>query len=170
MNLIRIQELTLACVQSLWAPALHRRYSYSQSWCHSPLRILNQQTFKIKNICVNNKKGILSHLQQHVARFDASIGSHGSSLHDGADVNTPVAPFVALAHDADTQKVVLLCQCWEKQKNNKQVKGFLKAQRIKEKRAGNYRPMFRVTVMMFSDIVESVMLLKEEACNHTAYI
>lgn len=30
--------------------------------------------------------------------------------------------------------------------------------------------MFRVTVMMFSDIVESVMLLKEEACNHTPYI
>lgn len=27
--------------------------------------------------------------------------------------------------------------------------------------------MLRVTVMMFSDIVESVMLLKEEACNHT---
>lgn len=26
--------------------------------------------------------------------------------------------------------------------------------------------MLRVTVMMFSDIVESVMLLKEEACNH----
>lgn len=46
----------------------------------------------------------------------------------------------------------------------------MKAQRIKEKTAGNYRPMFRVTVMMFSDIVESVMLLKEDACNHTPYI
>lgn len=30
--------------------------------------------------------------------------------------------------------------------------------------------MLRVTVMMFSDIVESVMLLKEEACNHKQYI
>lgn len=28
---------------------------------------------------------------------------------------------------------------------------------------GEYRPMFRVTVMMFRDIVESVTLLKEEA-------
>lgn len=30
--------------------------------------------------------------------------------------------------------------------------------------------MLRVTVMMFSDIVESVMLLKEEACNHTVHL
>lgn len=50
------------------------------------------------------------HLQQHVAGFDASVGSHGPSLHDRADVNAPVAPFVALAHDADAQEVVLLCQ------------------------------------------------------------
>lgn len=30
--------------------------------------------------------------------------------------------------------------------------------------------MLRVTVMMFSDMVESVMLLKEEVCNHTPHI
>lgn len=45
-----------------------------------------------------------------------------------------------------------------------------KSRRLKEETPGNYRPMLRVTVMMFSDIVESVMLLKEEACNQTPYI
>lgn len=51
----------------------------------------------------------LPHLQQHVPRFDASVCSHSSSLHDGADVDAPVPPLVALAHDADAQEVVLLC-------------------------------------------------------------
>lgn len=39
-----------------------------------------------------------------------------------------------------------------------------------EKTPEVYRPMLRVTVMMFNDIVESVMLLKEEACSHKTHI
>ena len=51
-----------------------------------------------------------SHLQQHVSRLDASVCCHRPALHDGADVDAPVSPLVALAHDADAQEVVLLWQ------------------------------------------------------------
>ncbi|TNN47238.1 hypothetical protein EYF80_042546 [Liparis tanakae] len=44
------------------------------------------------------------------SKLDASVCSHSSALHDGADVDASVAPFVALAHDADAQEVVLLCR------------------------------------------------------------
>lgn len=80
------------------------------SFTFEDIKLVN---IKTKDIWVNNAEVVIltaSHLQQHVPGFDTSIGSHSASLHDGADVNTPVAPFVALAHDADTQKVVLLCQ------------------------------------------------------------
>ena len=50
-----------------------------------------------------------AHLQEHVSRFDPAVCGHGSALHDGTDVDAAVAPVVALAHDADTQEVVLLC-------------------------------------------------------------
>ena len=54
-------------------------------------------------------KPLSPHLQQHVPRLDASVRSHSSSLHDGADVDASIPPFVALAHDADAQEIVLLC-------------------------------------------------------------
>lgn len=53
---------------------------------------------------------VLTHLQQHVPGLDAAICCHGSALHDGADVDSSVASLVALADDADAQKVVLLCR------------------------------------------------------------
>lgn len=49
------------------------------------------------------------HLQQHVSWLNASVRSDSASFHDGADVDTAVAPLVALAHDADAQEVVFLC-------------------------------------------------------------
>lgn len=48
-------------------------------------------------------------LQQHVSGFDASVRSHSPALHDGADVDAAIPSFVALAHNANTQEVVLLC-------------------------------------------------------------
>lgn len=53
---------------------------------------------------------MFAYLEEHVSRFDPSVSSHGSSLHDGADVNAAVSPIVTLPNDADAQKVVLLCQ------------------------------------------------------------
>lgn len=49
------------------------------------------------------------HLQQHVTWFNASICSHSSPLHDGANVDTSISSFVALAHNADAQEIVFLC-------------------------------------------------------------
>lgn len=49
------------------------------------------------------------YLQQHVSRLDASICSHGPSLHDGANVNSSISSLIALTHDADAQEVVLFC-------------------------------------------------------------
>lgn len=42
-----------------------------------------------------------THLKQHVPGFDASVGGHGPSLHDGTDIDSPVPSLVTLAHDAD---------------------------------------------------------------------
>lgn len=53
---------------------------------------------------------IHTHLQEHVPRLYASICSHSSSLHDGADVDSSVASLVALTHNTDAQEVVLLCE------------------------------------------------------------
>lgn len=47
------------------------------------------------------------HLQQHVPRLDAPVRGHRPSFHDGADVDATIAPVIALAHDADSQEVVL---------------------------------------------------------------
>lgn len=49
------------------------------------------------------------YLEEHVSRLYPPICSHSSAFHDGADVNAAVSPVVALTHDTDTQKVVLLC-------------------------------------------------------------
>ena len=50
------------------------------------------------------------HLQQHVPRLNAAVGSHGPALHDGADIDAAVSPVVALPHDTDAQEVVPLCR------------------------------------------------------------
>lgn len=100
------------------------------------------------------------HLQQHVARLDAAVGGHSPALHDGADVDAAIAPVVALAHDADAQEMVPLCGagCVNKRPPAPEPRAPLAAA------AAEASPMLSVTVMMFSDMVESVMLLKEEAC------
>lgn len=49
------------------------------------------------------------HLEQHVSWLYASVGRHGPSLHDGADVDAPVATLVALPNNTDAQEVVFLC-------------------------------------------------------------
>lgn len=64
---------------------------------------------KVFSCSSSSGKGVLAYLEEHVSGFDPPVSSHGSPLHDGADVDAPVAPIVALAHDADAQKVVLLC-------------------------------------------------------------
>lgn len=105
-----------------------------------------------------------SHLQQHVAWLNAAISSHSPALHDGSNVDAAITPVVALAHDADAQEVVPLCRRGREQAP--------KAPRLaptptKHPPAQKASPMLRVTVMMFRDMVESVMLLKEDACGGT---
>lgn len=105
-----------------------------------------------------------THLQQHVAWLNAAISSHSPALHDGSNVDAAVTPVVALAHDADAQEVVPLCRRGREQAP--------KAPRLaptptKHPPAQKASPMLRVTVMMFRDMVESVMLLKEDACGGT---
>lgn len=95
------------------------------------------------------------HLQQHVAWLDAAIGRHGPALHDGADVDAAVPAVVALAHDADAQEVVPFCEGNSEQPSPESPS---------RPRATEASPMLSVTVMMFRDMVESVTLLKEEAC------
>lgn len=105
-----------------------------------------------------------SHLQQHVAWLYAAISSHSPALHDGSNVDAAITPVVALAHDADAQEVVPLCR-----------RGHEQAPKLprpvptphQAPTAHKASPMLRVTVMMFRDMVESVMLLKEEACGGT---
>lgn len=133
---------------------------------------------------------VLTHLQQHVPGLDAAVCCHGSALHDGADVDSSVAPLVALADDADAQKVVLLCRrsgVHKVTRHNSQRNSDMKYDPDLQNKTSSfttwgrivlndqpsnsscilrahvgYLPMLRVTVMMFRDIVESVMLLNED--------
>lgn len=50
-----------------------------------------------------------AHLQKHVPWLNAPVGRHSPTLHDGANVDASVSPLIALAHNGDTQEVVLLC-------------------------------------------------------------
>lgn len=103
-----------------------------------------------------------AHLQQHVARLDAPVGRHGAPLHDGADVDAAVAPLVALAHDGDAQEVVLLCGGGAGDRGQPAARP--PGPRRPGPRPGSPVPMLSVTVMMLRDMVESVTLLKDEAC------
>lgn len=96
------------------------------------------------------------YLQQHVARLDAAISGHSPALHDGTDVDAAVTPVIALPHDADAQEVMPL---WRSSREQA-----LPGPALPALPAPEASPMLSVTVMMFRDMVESVMLLKEEAC------
>lgn len=48
------------------------------------------------------------HLQEHVARLNASVSSHCTALHDGADVDSSIALLVTLPDYTNAQKIILL--------------------------------------------------------------
>lgn len=99
-----------------------------------------------------------AHLQQHVPRFNAAISCHGATLHNGANVDATIPAVIALAHNADAQEVVPFCG------GKGQGECRPHSKRPPPARAREASPMLSVTVTMFRDMVESVMLLKEDAC------
>lgn len=107
-----------------------------------------------------------AHLQKHVPWLDAPVSCHGPSLHDGADVDAPVSPLIALAHNGDAQEVVLLCgrsPCDEGKPKPHDLRA-LETRSPTLPVLGSLIPMLSVTVMMLRDMVESVTLLKDEVC------
>lgn len=103
-----------------------------------------------------------AYLQKHVSGLNTAISSHSAPLHDGADVDASVTPLITLAHDGDTQEVVLLCG-GSSHEGTKAQKPWRPSSPLLS--WGPSIPMLSVTVMMLRDIVESVTLLKDEVCD-----
>lgn len=103
-----------------------------------------------------------AYLQKHVSGLNTAISSHSAPLHDGADVDASVTPLITLAHDGDTQEVVLLCG-GSSHEGTKAQKPWRSSPPLLS--WGPSIPMLSVTVMMLRDIVESVTLLKDEVCD-----
>ncbi len=95
--------------QSLAAPSLHHHYSCSQSWYRSPttkqaaLRNHKRPAWSGISYRINQ-----TDLQEHVARLNASVSSHCTTLHDGADVDSSIALLVTLPDYTNAQKIILL--------------------------------------------------------------
>lgn len=106
-----VPRLTQACARCPSGPARRHRCSCSRSSCHSPgsqWEGLGQSpgswtALAMPPACPS------THLQEHVPRLYASISCHSTALHDGTNVDAAIAPLIALAHNGDSQEVVLLC-------------------------------------------------------------
>ena len=90
------------------------------------------------------------------------ISRHSPTLHDGANVDATISPLIALAHNRDAQEIVLFCGGKPGDEGKHQLHAPQGPWRPDP--PGPSIPMLSVTVMMLRDIVESVTLLKDEAC------